>query len=94
MYTLKQMAVERDLAPRSAKALDLYKSFRQVALGFGRVTEPLVMARYSAGHPGDAAANMDTGWKLFRRRRLPLWPQKSDRPKAFRDLLGRVGGRR
>jgi heterodisulfide reductase subunit C len=85
-YTLKQLAVRHDLAPKSHKSLELYRAFAQVTERFGRVTEPLVMAGYSMKHPLAGLENVPLAWKLLRRGRLELLPQRTDSPSRLRSI--------
>ena len=93
MYALKRMSAENDLAPRFHKVKNLYDAFSFVNKKMGRITEPLIMAKYSVNHPLDAAANAPLGLELLKRRRLEFKPQKIKKPIKIRKLLGDRGGR-
>lgn len=87
MYTLKQMAFELRRVPPGSRMADLYRSFAGNLSMFGRVTDPLVMARYSLKHPIDAIRAIPLAIRLTARGRLELLPQRTVKP----DILGRKG---
>lgn len=93
MYALKRLALARGLAPREAKVKDLYKAFMQVACNHGRVTDGLLMARYSVTHPDDALRSIPLALAMLRRKRLDTKVQKVAEPEKWRALLSEKEGR-
>ncbi|MBU2551344.1 MAG: 4Fe-4S dicluster domain-containing protein [Proteobacteria bacterium] len=87
MYALKRLALSAGLACSGHKMPDMYKAFDQVTRRFGRITEPVVMARYGLGHPGDVLANLPTAIRMLGRGRIGLLPQRTREPKKIRALL-------
>lgn len=87
MYTLKQMAVSRNTAPTGVKMPDLYDAFARNLTRFGRVSDPLVMARYGMKHPLDAIKNLPLALRMMVRKRLELKPQATQNRHAIRRLL-------
>jgi len=91
MYALKEMAIKNDLAPPKHKQPDLYRAFVDIVDRYGKITEPLVMARYGTAHPIDLWNNIPTALKLLCRGRLDFFPQKVKQPKNVRRLLADPG---
>jgi len=91
MYLLKQMSLDRGLAPGDNKMPDLYAAFeRQVRL-FGKVSEALLMADYGLKHPLDVMASTPAAVKLLARGRLHLLPRKIAAAQRLRALLEAAG---
>jgi heterodisulfide reductase subunit C len=87
MYYLKQMALENNTVPSGLKMPDLYKSFADNLKHFGRVTDQLVMAKYSIKHPLDAIKSIPLALKLVIRKRMEMKPQLTDNRKTIEKLL-------
>ena len=91
MYALKEIAIKNDLAPPKHKQPDLYRAFVDIVDRYGKITEPLVMARYGVAHPMDMLDNFPTALKLLIRGRLDIFPQKVEKRKAVKRLLAGSG---
>lgn len=87
VYALKRLATAQGIAPRGAKTKDLYAAFMDVARKHGRVTDGLIMARYSTRHPDDALRSLPLALGLLRRKRLDTEVQKVADPAKWRELL-------
>lgn len=87
MYALKQMSMKNKTAPYKHKIPDLYDSFTWLIEKNGRVTEPLVMARYSIKHPMDAIKSMPLAIRLMLRKRLEIMPQEIKNKEIMKTLL-------
>lgn len=88
MYALKRMSLDRGLAPPAHKLPDMYRAFAQVTETFGRITEPVVMARYAVKHPKDALDQTRAALKMLVRGRLKPVPQHMKEPGRVKRLLG------
>lgn len=87
VYTLKQMAIKMKKVPPGLKMPDLYTSFAYNLLHFGRVTEPMIMARYSIKHPFDAVRSIPLAIKLLTRKRMEVKPKMTKNRHSIRDLI-------
>jgi heterodisulfide reductase subunit C2 len=87
VYTLKQMAMKMKKVPPGLKMPDLYASFAYNLLHFGRVTEPMIMAKYSLKHPLDALRSIPLAVKLMIRKRMEIKPQMTKNRNSIRDFL-------
>lgn len=87
IYTLKQMATEMKTMPSGLKMPDLYASFAYNLLHFGRVTEPLIMAKYAVKHPLDALRSIPLALKLMTRKRMEIKPQMTKTGHSIRAFL-------
>lgn len=73
MDTLKEMAVDRGIAPGEPNAPVFHDLFLKDVRSRGRVFETLLMARYKM-KTGQLFTDLDLGWKLFKKGKLPLLP--------------------
>jgi len=87
MYSLKQMAFKMSTVPSGLKMPDLYNSFADNLKYFGRVTDQLVMAKYSMKHPFDAIKSMPLAIKLILRKRMEMRPQMTNNRLTVSTLL-------
>lgn len=87
IYALKQMAVKHGLCPAEHKLPDMYNSFIRVVERYGRVNEPVLMARYALSHPEDALGSLPMALRMFIKRRLDLFPSRVRQPDRIARLL-------
>lgn len=87
IYALKQMAVQQGLCPADHKLPDMYHSFTRVVERYGRVNEPVLMARYALSHPVDALGSLPMALRMFIKRRLDLFPSRLRQPDRIAQLL-------
>lgn len=91
MYSLKQIALKMNATPSGPKMLDLYTSFADNLKYFGRVTDQLVMAKYSMKHPLDAIKSIPLAIKLILRKRMEMKPQVTKSRQTIETLLKTKG---
>lgn len=90
IYSLKQMAVQRGLSPGYHKLPDMYHSFTQVVARYGRIHEPLLMARYALRHPMDALGSIPLAMRMLKKGRLDFFPSRLSQPDRVSRLLAEV----
>ncbi|HUK28745.1 MAG TPA: 4Fe-4S dicluster domain-containing protein [Candidatus Acidoferrales bacterium] len=77
MYELKRLAVEFGYVQKSAKAAIVSKLFVDLVDKNGRIAEvPLVGKFFLKTNPFAALGMMPRAWKLFRRGRMPMIPNR------------------
>ena len=90
MDTLKQMAVARGLVPAGEVSALFHELFLKEIRAIGRVQEAVLMLKFKL-KTGNLWEDMDLGWRLFRRGKLPLVPRLKKNP-AVRWVFERVAG--
>lgn len=87
MYRIKQIAVKNNTVPTSGKLYDLYKAFEKEIAVNGRISESHLMARYGLKQPMDTISNTLTAFKLLKRKRIDLVPEKTREPAKLSELI-------
>lgn len=90
MDTLKEMAVDRGVAPGEPNTAVFHKLFLQDVRSRGRVFEAMLLARYKL-KTGQLFTDLDLGWKLFKKGKLPLLPKGVQDRDEVRKIFDRTG---
>ncbi len=90
MDTLKEMAIHRGIAPGEPNAPAFHELFLQDVRTRGRVFETMLLARYKL-KTGQLLTDLDLGWKLFRKGKLPLLPKGVRDRDDIRKIFDRAG---
>jgi len=90
MDTLKEMAAERGIAPGEPNTPVFHELFLQDVRSRGRVFETMLLARYKL-KTGQLFTDLDLGWKLFRKGKLPLLPKGVRERSDVRNIFDRAG---
>lgn len=91
MYTLKREAIARGVYPKRYPIPVLARGFFNLVRSFGRNSEALLLLRlYLNTNPFGMFRNAKLGWKLFRRGRMPVIPERIKGTAGLRRLLDAV----
>ncbi|HHW42751.1 heterodisulfide reductase [Desulfofundulus thermobenzoicus] len=90
MDVLREMAVAGGISPSGETAPLFHRLFLGEVRATGRVQETMLMMKFKL-RTGNLFSDVDLGWRLFRRGKLPLLPRLKKDP-AVRQIFQRTGG--
>jgi len=91
MYALKRLAIEEKYYPRHLAVPIMAKQFTRMVRESGRITESWLMVRVLLRTAVGRLLGMSRlGWRLFRTRRMNLWPEKINRRRDIAQMMDAV----
>lgn len=90
MDALKEMAVKRGIVPGEPNTAVFHELFLKDVLSRGRVFETMLLAKYKL-KTGQLFSDLDIGWKLFRKGKLPFLPKGISDTSSVKKISERGG---
>lgn len=91
MYELKRLGAQHGIVPREAANAVMAQAFCESVDRHGRTFEPeLIRTYYLRTNPFRFLSQIQLGWRLLRRGRMRLWPEKIKNVAGLRKMMAAI----